>query len=226
MSSRLEKNLGIDSLGRTELVLRLERAFGARLPIGLVAEADTVGDLLRVLEQARSSEATIVAAPLAPSLAAVPAAGEARTLLDVLEWHVDQHPDRLHVTVLEDDVTVVGAMTYGELAKTARTIAVGLIERDILPGDRVALMLPTGKEFFAAFFGILYAGAVPVPIYPPMQRAQIEEYARRQAGILRNAGARMLITVPEGLRLGSLLKGLVRTLVVGRKCSDALAALR
>jgi 1-acyl-sn-glycerol-3-phosphate acyltransferase len=212
LSSRLEKNLGIDSLGRTELVLRLERAFGARLPIGLVAEADTVGDLLRVLEQARSSEATIVAAPLAPSLAAVPAAGEARTLLDVLEWHVDQHPDRLHVTVLEDDVTVVGAMTYGELAKTARTIAVGLIERDILPGDRVALMLPTGKEFFAAFFGILYAGAVPVPIYPPMQRAQIEEYARRQAGILRNAGARMLITVPEGLRLGSLLKGLVRTL--------------
>ena len=212
LSSRLEKNLGIDSLGRTELVLRLERAFGARLPIGLVAEADTVGDLLRVLEQARSSEATIVAAPLAPSLAAVPAAGEARTLLDVLEWHVDQHPDRLHVTVLEDDVTVVGAMTYGELAKTARTIAAGLIERDILPGDRVALMLPTGKEFFAAFFGILYAGAVPVPIYPPMQRAQIEEYARRQAGILRNAGARMLITVPEGLRLGSLLKGLVRTL--------------
>ena len=116
------------------------------------------------------------------------------------------------MTVLEDEVTVVGAMTYGELAKTARTIAVGLIERDILPGDRVALMLPTGKEFFAAFFGILYAGAIPVPIYPPMQRAQIEEYARRQAGILRNAGARMLITVPEGLRLGSLLKGLVRTL--------------
>ena len=30
---------------------------------------------------------------------------------------------------------------------------------------------------------------------------------RRQAGILRNAGARMLITVPEGLRLGSLLRG-------------------
>ena len=65
-------------------------------------------------------------------------------------------------------------MTYGELAKSARMVAVGLIERDILPGDRVALMLPTGKEFFAAFFGIVYAGAVPVPIYPPMQRAQIE----------------------------------------------------
>ncbi len=53
---------------------------------------------------------------------------------------------------------------------------------------------------------------MPVPIYPPMQRSQIEDYAIRQAGILRNAGARMLITVPEGLKLGALLQGLVATL--------------
>jgi 1-acyl-sn-glycerol-3-phosphate acyltransferase len=212
LASRLEKNLGIDSLGRTELILRLERAFGARLPISLVAEADTVGDLLRALEQAGQSGATNIVMPAAPSLGAVAAASEARTLLDVLEWHIAQHPDRLHVTVLEDDATIIGAMTYGELAKAARAVAVGLIDRDIMPGDRIALMLPTGIDFFTAFFGILYVGAVPVPIYPPMQRSQIEDYARRQAGILRNAGARMLITVPEGLRLGSLLQGLVATL--------------
>ena len=29
------------------------------------------------------------------------------------------------------------------------------------------MMLPTRTDFFASFFGILYAGAVPVPIYPP-----------------------------------------------------------
>jgi 1-acyl-sn-glycerol-3-phosphate acyltransferase len=212
LSSRLEKDLGIDSLGRTELVLRLERAFGARLPINLVAEADTVGDLLRALEQAGRPGPTIAAIPPAPALTVVPAAHEARTLLDVLEWHAEHHPDRLHATVIEDDATVVGSITYGQLAKAARRIAAGLIERDILPGDRVALMLPTGTDFFCAFFGILYVGAVPVPIYPPMQRAQIEDYARRQAAILRNAGARMLITVPEGLRLGSLLRGLVAPL--------------
>jgi 1-acyl-sn-glycerol-3-phosphate acyltransferase len=212
LSSRLEKDLGIDSLGRTELVLRLERAFGARLPVNLLAEADTVGDLLRALEQASRSGLTAAAVPQAPSLAAVAAAHEARTLLDVLEWHVKHHPDRLHATVIEDEATVISSMTYGELARTARTIAAGLIECDIMPGDRVALMLPTGTDFFSAFFGILYVGAVPVPIYPPLQRAQIEDYARRQAVILRNAGARMLITVPEGLRLGSLLQGLVATL--------------
>ncbi|HEY6995233.1 MAG TPA: AMP-binding protein [Xanthobacteraceae bacterium] len=212
LGSRLERNLGIDSLGRTELVLRLERAFGARLPISLVGEADTVGDLLRALDQAEQAGTVAGVVPIAPPLAAVPAAGEARTLLDVLEWHASQHPDRLHATVLEDDATVIGSLTYRQLADAARAIAAGLIDRDIMPGDRVALMLPTSVDFFTAFFGILYVGAVPVPIYPPMQRAQIEEYARRQAGILRNAGARMLITVPEGLRLGSLLQGLVASL--------------
>ena len=57
---------------------------------------------------------------LRASLAAVPAAAEARTLLDVLEWHVAQHPERVHVTVLEDEATVIGTLTYGELAKAAR----------------------------------------------------------------------------------------------------------
>ena len=211
LSSRLERDLGIDSLGRTELVLRLERAFGTRLKIGAVGQADTVGDLLRALERAGQSGTTAVAYTAA-DLPAVPPPSEARTLLEVLQWHAAQHPARVHVTVLEDDTTVIGALTYDEVAIAARAVAAGLLDRDVVPGDRVALMLPTSIEFFTAFFGVLYAGAVPVPIYPPMQRAHIEEYARRQAGILRNAGARILITVPVGLKLGSLLGGLVPTL--------------
>ncbi len=210
-SSRLERDLGIDSLGRTELVLRLERALHLRLPIALIAEADTVGDLLRALEQGDQPGARTEAAP-APPVTAISAATEAVTLIDALEWHVAQHPDRPHATVLEDEATVIAALSYGELASAARTLAAGLVERDVLPGDRVALMLPTGIDFFVGFFGILYAGAIPVPIYPPMQRAQIEDYAVRQAGILRNAGARMLVTVTEGLKLGALLQGLVATL--------------
>ena len=211
LSSRLERDLGIDSLGRTELILRIERAFGIRLPIQIVGEADTVNDLLRNLEEVHPQRglAEIVEAPTAPSLPLVPAATEARTLVEVLDWHLARHPERLHVTVLQDPATVLGSMTYGELAKAARAVAAGLIERDIVPGDRIALMLPTSTEFFAAFFGILYAGAVPVPIYPPMQLSQIEDFLRRQAGILRNAEARMLITFAEGLRVASLLRGLV-----------------
>ena len=80
LSSRLERDLGIDSLGRTELVLRLERAFGVRLSINLVGEANSVGDLWQALEQAGQTGAAIAAAPAPPSLGAVSAAAEASTL--------------------------------------------------------------------------------------------------------------------------------------------------
>jgi 1-acyl-sn-glycerol-3-phosphate acyltransferase len=224
-SSRLDRDLGIDSLGRTELVLRIERVFRVRLPVSVMGEADTVADILAALEQAApdtrvdiAAEAPIAAQPV------VAAATQAKTLVDVLEWHVARNPERRHVTVLQDESTVLATMTYGELSKAARAVAAGLIARDIVPGDRVALMLPTGTDFFTAFFGILYTGAVPVPIYPPMQLSQIEDYLRRQAGILRNAEARILVTVPEALRLGGLLRGLVPSLSAIECVSNLMTA--
>ena len=130
----------------------------------------------------------------------------------MLDWHVQEHPDHIHVTVLQDENTVLGTMSYRDLQTAARAVAQGLISRDIVPGDRIAMMLPTSTDFFASFFGILYAGAVPVPIYPPARMAQLEEHMRRQIVILNNAGARMLITVPEGRKLAVLLRSQVQTL--------------
>jgi 1-acyl-sn-glycerol-3-phosphate acyltransferase len=222
--SRLDRDLGIDSLGRSELILRIERAFRVRLPVSVMEDADTVGDLLDALVRAHPYRAAAdIGAQVEMSLPPVPAATGARTLVDVLEWHVAQHPDRLHVTLLQDDVTVLGAMTYGELATAARAVASGLIACDVSPGDRVALMLPTSLDFFAAFFGALYAGAVPVPIYPPARLSQIEDHLRRQAVILRNAGARLLVTVAEGRRVGAFLRGQVETLGAIESVADLAA---
>lgn len=214
LSSRLEEDLGIDSLARTELILRVERAFHLRLSVATVGAAETIADLLRALEEAHkgtpAAGAEAAATPIALPL--VPAATEARTLTDVLDWHVAQHPDRLHLTLLQDDRIIIDQMSYGRLAATAREVAAGLVAHDIDPGDRVALMLPTSIDFFCAFFGILYAGAVPVPIYPPMRPAQIEEHLRRQAGILNNAEARMLVTMPDALGVAALLRAQVSSL--------------
>jgi 1-acyl-sn-glycerol-3-phosphate acyltransferase len=212
VSSRLERDLGIDSLGRTELILRIERSFGTRLPGAAAGAAETVGDLLHALDQAHPESEALAGIAAAEPLPLVPAAIEARTLIEVLEWHAARHPDRVHLTVLDDDSTPLAAMTYRALAEAAREAAQGLIERDIVPGDRIALMLPTGRDFFVAFFAILYAGAVPVPIYPPMRMSQLEEHLHRQAAILRNAGARILITVPEGRSAAALLQAQVASL--------------
>jgi len=212
-TSRLEQDLGIDSLARTELILRIERAFHLRLPVAAVGGAETIADLLRALEEARAGEtAARTEAHAISALPLVSAASEARTLTEVLDWHVAQHPNRLHLTLLQDEATIIDEMSYSRLAAQARRVAGGLIAHDIGPGDRVALMLPTSIDFFTAFFGILYAGAVPVPIYPPMRPSQIEDHLRRQAGILNNAGARMLVTMPEGLGVAALLKAQVSDL--------------
>ncbi len=212
-SSRIERDLGIDSLGRTELILRIERAFRVRLPAQTIGEAETIGDLLRALDQAGPARGrAALEAPPIPPLPTVPPASEAQTLIEVLEWHEARHPDRLHLSVLQDEATILGSLTYAELAAKARTVAVGLASHDVSPGDRVAVMLPTSIDFFIAFFGILYAGAIPVPIYPPMRLSQLEDHLRRQVGILRNAGACLLITMPEGRRLAGLLRARVGTL--------------
>jgi 1-acyl-sn-glycerol-3-phosphate acyltransferase len=225
LSSRLDRDLGIDSLGRTELIVRIERVFRTRLPVSIMGEADTVGDLLAAMQQAAAQSGIPETDFISPAIrretaGAVAAAAEARTLIDVLEWHVARNPDRMHVTVLEDERTVLGRMSYVDLAKAAKTVAAGLIAQDVVPGDRIALMLPTGTEFFTAFFGILYAGAVPVPIYPPMQLSQLGDYLRRQAKILRNAEPKVLITVRAALRLGALLRGLVPSLSAMKSVGD------
>jgi len=212
-SSRIERDLGIDSLGRTELILRIERAFRVRLPAQTIGEAETIRDLLRALEQAGPARArAALQAPPTPALPSVPPASEAQTLIEVLEWHAERHPDRLHLSVLQDEATILGSLTYAELAAQAQDVARGLVARDVSPGDRVALMLPTSIDFFIAFFGILYAAAIPVPIYPPMRLSQLEDHLRRQVGILRNAGACLLITMPEGRRLAGLLRAQVETM--------------
>ncbi len=212
--SRLDRDLGIDSLGRTELVLRIERIFRVRLAVTAVAEMETVRDLLTAIEQAAPG-GPVTFAPEVSAASGSPLIGQpdhAQTLTEMLDWHVENHPDHLHATVLQDENTVLGTMSYRDLQTAARAVAQGLISRDIVPGDRIAMMLPTSTDFFTSFFGILYAGAVPVPIYPPARMAQIEEHMRRQIVILRNAGARMLITVPEGRTLAALLRSQVETL--------------
>ncbi len=186
-----------------------------RVPPDTLAEADTVADLLAAIGKSaprvRAMHAVTQSSTITPE---VPAPENAVTLTDALDWHVARHPDRVHLTLLEDEDTTLATMTYRQLAESARALARTLISHDVLPGDRIALMLPTSLEFFTAFFGILYAGATPVPIYPPARLSQLEDHMIRQVGILNNAEIKILITVPRALRLAALLRGQVRSLTL------------
>src|SRR5262249_19563117 len=113
---------------------------------------------------------------------------------------------------LWQDIGAETTLTYRELAERSRVAARTLIRAGLEPGERVAIMLATGFEFFAAFFGVLYAGGVPVPIYPPARPSQLEEHLNRQVGILRNAGAAFLIAPPAASAIARLVKLQVESL--------------
>jgi 1-acyl-sn-glycerol-3-phosphate acyltransferase len=211
LDDSLERHLGFDSLGRVELISRLERVFGISLPERALANAETLRDLL---------QAVLTAAPAAPlkgmqrgeaPVRAHAEPSDALTLTEVLDWHVHAHPHRTHITLLDEAGKEVG-ISYTALRKGAVEIASGLLKYGLQPGQSVAIMLPTSRDYFSCFFGVLLAGGVPVPIYPPARLSQIEDHLRRHAGILSNAFAAVLITVPEAKPVARLLQAQVDTL--------------
>jgi fatty-acyl-CoA synthase len=64
----------------------------------------------------------------------------------------------------------------------------------IEPGERVTMVFPTGPGFFEAFFGTLLAGAVPVPLYPPVRLGPVAEYRERTARMIALSGARLVLS--------------------------------
>ena len=234
--AHLERELGLGSLERVELMLRLGDACGVRLSDRVVAEADTVQDLIdAILAQESAASASGGAEIARPLIAAdfsrtttstgagataAPARArpdvqeqihQAATLTEIIRLRGRGEPHRVHIQVYEED-DQLRTITFGDLYEHASIVALELRRRGLEPGQTVAIMLPTCAEFFYSFAGILLAGGIPVPIYPPFRADRIAEYATRQANILRNAETQFLITWRQAENLAKLLKPRVPSL--------------
>ena len=165
LDSSLDRDLGLDSLARMELLARLENIFAIRLPEQVLATAETPRDLLLQLDRQEIPPAVRQKKPVAPESRKaedVQIPREAFTLVEVLEHHAALHPDRIHILLdryHEESVQI----TYNELSRGAQRVAAGLQQSNLQPADTVAIILPTGMEYFFSFFGVLMAGGIPVP---------------------------------------------------------------
>jgi 1-acyl-sn-glycerol-3-phosphate acyltransferase len=219
MGSSLERDAGLDSLARVELLLRVEKKLGLRLPDQAVLSAESFADLLAsavIADKAADSDATVWRdAYLSETRTEDEWPESAETLVEALEWHALRHPDRPQVHYLADGKTPE-TITCGELWTGARKIEAGLRALDLEPGRPVAIMLPSSRAYFESFMGTLMASGVAVPLYPPTRIHRIEEHVRRQTQIMANARATILITVDEVKKMSGLLRSLLpelRTIV-------------
>lgn len=88
-------------------------------------------------------------------------------------------------------------LPFAELDDDARRVAAALASRGVCRDDRVALSMPTSRDFLAVFFGAQYAGAVPVPVAPPSHLSKSDERLRTIGNMLRSVQARVLVTQPS-----------------------------
>jgi acyl-CoA synthetase (AMP-forming)/AMP-acid ligase II len=126
--------------------------------------------------------------------------------------------------------------SYGELDELSNCYARGLREFGIARGTRTALMMPPGLDFFALFFALFKAGAVPVLIDPgiglkPLRHCLAEAAPEAFIGVTRAQTARALLRwapasisklVTSGPRLGWGGIGTRQLATLGNRSSGAV----
>jgi long-chain acyl-CoA synthetase len=146
---------------------------------------------------------------------------------------VERYPDATALKL--GDVT----LTYAGLDDLTSRLATFLAERGIEPGDRVGIMLPNVPEFAVAYYAVLRAGAVVVPMNVLLKEREVAFYlsdpqaklifawhqfeaeARKGAA---SVGTNCMVISPDGF--GELLWGVTpRTEVVDRAGTDTAVIL-
>jgi acyl-CoA synthetase (AMP-forming)/AMP-acid ligase II len=91
-------------------------------------------------------------------------------------------------------------VTFTQLYEQAGMVGAGLIERGVRPGDRVGVVVPTSVDFALAFFGVLAAGAVavPLPSPPPFGSSGLH---KRTTAALRQSDVSLVLTGLSNARL-------------------------
>ena len=85
-------------------------------------------------------------------------------------------------------------LSWSEVRGRAERAAAAFAAMGVRHGDRIAIVLRTEPAFLDAFFGAWLAGAVPVPLYPPVRLGRMDEYGAATGRMLAVSGARLVVS--------------------------------
>ncbi|MCZ7531112.1 MAG: AMP-binding protein [Acidimicrobiia bacterium] len=117
-------------------------------------------------------------------------------LADLIALRAEEQPELDVLTFehlsLDGGATPDAVRTYADLAEHAQRIAAGLVELDMVPGDRFAIMMRNHPEFVETMIAASITGTVFVPIDPRTRGDKL-------AYMLTAAGCKGLVTSDDCL---------------------------
>ncbi len=109
-------------------------------------------------------------------------------LIELLKNQAARYRDQVLYRFLPDEGGEAIEISYAELDRQARAVAVTLMSR-AAAGERVLIPSPVNLESIVAFFGCIYAGLVAVPVPPPRPYHLCE----RNRGVVEDARPALIL---------------------------------
>ena len=98
---------------------------------------------------------------------------------------IDQGWDPTHTALIEPGASEARHYSYGEIDDGARAVARALLSRGFVRGDRIAVLAANSVRYLIAYFGIMRAGLISVPVNFKLPKSLIDH-------VLADSGARMV----------------------------------
>jgi acyl-CoA synthetase (AMP-forming)/AMP-acid ligase II/acyl carrier protein len=97
-------------------------------------------------------------------------ANDSQDLIGLLEGQSLKYMQKTAYVFLENGIDEQERISFRELENRAKKIA-AFLQKDFKKGDRCVLLFPTGIDFVVSLFGVILAGLIAVPAYPPRRNS-------------------------------------------------------
>ncbi len=153
-----------------------------------------MGIEMELMEKAQAAEAALAPVPTATQDQLPRRFADFETLGEALDYAA---AGKRGLNFHDARGTLARPYPFSEMRTDAIDMALRLIGMGVRPLDRIALVAETGPEFAALFFGVVYAGAWPVPLPLPTSFGGRDSYVEQIRVQLASCDPSLLIYPPE-----------------------------